>query len=195
MGQGAGNDWDAGYRRGRYAFLRRPQEQLRLDEIARIVETITRRHGACEVADIGCGEGLLASRLNSASITRYVGVDLSRTALSRMPKAAFPVSAVCSALGDWDGRPVGNAPRVLIASEVLYYDAEGVAHLRRLAETVRSTVAVIVSCVAGKQDKPNWQTASVRLWRELARAGWPELARQHLANGDLAWDIAAYDLA
>lgn len=190
-----GQGWDAGYRHGRLAFLHRPEEQARLDEIAGIIGSLAARHGPCEVVDIGCGEGLLIGRLAGSAVVSYVGVDLSQVALGRLPQAPFPVRPVCAALGKWDGAPVGQAPRILVASEVLYYDPESVAHLERLVKAAPATVAAIVSCVAGKPDKPNWQEASARLWAALAKTGWPVCERRRPAKGDLAWDIVAYDLA
>ncbi len=190
-----GQGWDAGYRHGRFAFLRRPEELARLDEIAALIAALIARHGPCEIVDIGCGEGLLVPRLKSLSVTRYIGLDVSGVALSRVPSATFPVTRVCQPLAQWDGSPGGNSPRILVASEVLYYGADGVAQLQRLAQAIPATVAVIVSCVAGRRDKPNWDAASRRLWSEMTAPGWPVSARRVVQEGELAWDIAAYDIS
>jgi trans-aconitate methyltransferase len=192
MKPNTGKSWDWGYQQGRFAFLHRPAEQLRLTAIARMIAGLIASKGACEVVDIGCGEGLLLDHLKGLAITRYIGLDLSHVALSRLPKADFAVSKVCKSLAQWDGEPAGNAPRILVASEVLYYEPDGVRELVRLGEGIASTCAAIVSCVAGHPGKPNWEQASQRLWHELAQTGWPQTERLSIRDSGLMWDIAAH---
>lgn len=186
--------WDADFKAGKLAFLHRPAELKRFPQIGAMIERSARIHGAVEVADIGSGEGLLLPWLSPQTVKRYVALDLSGVALKAIRDGKVPVARVRSSLAAWDGRPDPVAPRILVASEVLYYDPQGVMHLRKLAVRSPRTVEVIVSCVAGRNDKPNWTAASQRLWTELRGTGWRRIETQSLRDdhAGLAWDISRY---
>jgi hypothetical protein len=186
--------WDAEFKAGKLAFLHRPAELKRFAEIGAMVDRASRIHGPVEIADIGSGEGLILNHLPRGAVKRYLAVDISGVALKAIRDGQAPVARVRASLADWDGRPEPVSPRILIASEVLYYDNNGVAQLRRLAVRVPRTVEVIVSCVSGRPDKPNWTTASERLWRELRATGWRriEMTKVSDARSSLQWDIARF---
>jgi SAM-dependent methyltransferase len=188
--------WDADFRSGRLDFLRRPSEQMRLGEIAAMVGRAARLHGPVEVVDLGCGEGLLLGRLDPALVKRYVAVDISGVALKAIREGRVPVARVRASVAAWDGRPEPVAPRIIVASEVLYYDPQGVTHVRKAAAAMPRTVEVIVSCVQGRPDKPNWTASSQRLWRDMRLTGWRrvEAVTTRDERAGLAWDIARYAL-
>lgn len=189
----SGASWDSEFRAGKYEFLKKPAEQARLDAIAAMIERSLDADGPCEVVDIGCGEGLLAERL-PVGVTRYVGVDISAVALARQSARSVPVARVRASLADWDGNPPATARRILVASEVLYYDRAAVGDLKRLADTTGTVSDIIVSCVAAHPDKPNWAEASEHLWADLAATGWRLVDEERLEDEDtgIAWDVARY---
>jgi SAM-dependent methyltransferase len=190
MGWQSGEAWDERYRAGKYRFLRDAVERARLDRIARLIADIAARDGACEVVDIGCGEGLLLEAIGGLPITRYIGVDLSAVALSRLPRSDIETLAICKPFGQWDGRPEASAPRVYVASEVLYYAPDAGKALQRIVGG--GPAHVIVSCVAGEAGKPNWTAASRALWRELAATGWAKERAAQVRQGGHVWDIVQY---
>lgn len=184
--------WDREFGAGKYAYLHKPSERARLTEIAAMIDRSIREGGACEIVDIGCGEGLLLGQLAGLDIVRYVGLDISAVALSRLPVSTVPVVRVHAPLSQWDGAPAPAARRILVASEVLYYEPTGVHDLARVAHA--TAAEVIVSCVGGHPDKPNWTSASAKLWREMAQTGWPVIEQRQLGDGQsgIVWDIARY---
>lgn len=186
--------WDADFKAGKLAFLHRPAELKRFGEIAAMIERAARIHGAVEVVDIGAGEGLLLRHLSPLSVKRYLALDISGVALKAIRDGRVSVARVRSSLAAWDGRPEPVAPRIIIASEVLYYDPHGVTQLRKLAARSPRTVELIVSCVAGRNDKPNWTAASQRLWSELRTSNFRRIEAQCVRDerAGLAWDIARY---
>jgi len=186
--------WDADFRSGRFSFLHKPAEQKRLMEIAAMIARAAREHGPVEVADIGCGEGLLLRFLDPRLVKRYIALDISGVALKAIREGTIPVARVRSGFAEWDGRPQPIAPRIVVASEVLYYDVQGVSQMRKALSRSPRTVEVIVSCVAGRPDKPNWAASSLELWHQVRLAGWRRL-EQTLVRDDragLAWDIARF---
>ena len=186
--------WDAEFKSGRLGFLRRPSELRRFVEIGAMVARAAQQNGPVEVVDIGSGEGLLLSQLRTQSVQRYIALDISGVALKAIRDGLVPVARVRSSLAAWDGRPEPVAPRILVASEMLYYDPGGVMQLRKLAARWPRTIEVVVSCVAGRADKPNWAAASTALWRDMRATGWRRLELVQVADkqAELAWDIARY---
>lgn len=152
------------------------------------------RHGPVTLVDIGCGEGLLLPLVSPEIVTEYIAVDLSQIALENIVKSEIPVRKIASSLADLrDLSAVAAGPLVMVASEVLYYDRNGVDHLQRLAKTADCR-EVIISCVAGRADKPNWEAASKKLWAELARTGWQSAETKTVKEANLNWDIVRYTL-
>ncbi len=189
--------WDAEFRAGKYAFLRKPSERARLGAIAAMIDRSTRMRRPVEIADIGSGEGLLLDFLDPGRVERYVAIDISREALRGVPDGEIAVRRVRAGLHEWDGRPAPVARRILVASEVLYYHPLGVQHLKMLGERLGGASEAIVSCVAGKAGKPNWTHSANRLWRGMRGIGWRriEAVRVRDAEADLSWDIARYATA
>jgi SAM-dependent methyltransferase len=185
--------WDERYRAGKYDYLHGSREMARLRALAQFVNESC-IDGTCEIVDIGCGEGLLLGFLDPAKVARYVAVDLSAEALERIAPSRVPVVKLRSSLGEWEGGPRQVAPRVIVASEVLYYDPHGVRHLKRAIARAGNVRAVIVSCVGGHPEHPNWREPSERLWAQLAAAGFgePQWRRVEDNGTGIVWDFARY---
>ncbi len=183
--------WDERFRSGKLSYLHQPDELVRLREIAAMCGQFASAEQKVEIADIGSGEGLLARYLDPQKIARYVAIDVSGEALARISDLHPDVVTVRAGLGEWDGKPEPRYPRVLVASEVLYYVPDGVEQLKVLAHQ-EGAAGIIVSCVSGRPDKPNWTASSRRLWTELATTGWQMQARRRVATPRNAWDITAY---
>lgn len=185
--------WDRRFRAGKYDFLRKPAETLRLDAIAEMIAAFASTNGPLEVADLGCGEGLLLPKLGKEAVARYLALDISAEALLRLPVSPVPAFPVHSTVSAWDGKPAPVAPRILVASEVLYYEPEGGAALARLMRAP-GTAGAIVSCVAGRPDKPNWQKGADRLWSSLDAAGLRRVEERKVADAGTSWDIVRFAL-
>src|SRR4029077_21163202 len=71
--------WAAQYAAGRWDFLAQLSELSRFSVLAGYVHQL-KPGGA--VLDVGCGQGVLLRRLPSSSYSRYVGIDLSASAIS-----------------------------------------------------------------------------------------------------------------
>ncbi len=69
---------DYEYASGAWAHFFGPSEQARHDELVRLIHAA---HPRPRLLDLGCGSGRLASLLNPASLTHYLGVDLSEEGL------------------------------------------------------------------------------------------------------------------
>src|SRR3984885_559627 len=88
--------WEAQYAAGRWDFLAQLSELSRFGVLASYIGHL--KPGAA-VLDIGCGQGVLLRRLPSAAYCRYVGVDLSASAISvaqqQQPERSTFLAADC----------------------------------------------------------------------------------------------------
>lgn len=75
--------WEAQYAAGRWDFLAQLPELARFSILAGYICHL-KPGGA--VLDTGCGQGVLLGRLPSACYTRYVGIDLSGSAIAAAQK-------------------------------------------------------------------------------------------------------------
>src|ERR1700727_1926488 len=71
--------WEAQYAAGRWDFLAQLSELARFSVLAGYICHL-KPGGA--VLDTGCGQGVLLRRLPRSSYSRYVGIDLSASAIS-----------------------------------------------------------------------------------------------------------------
>jgi 2-polyprenyl-3-methyl-5-hydroxy-6-metoxy-1,4-benzoquinol methylase len=136
--------WEEQYRRGDWGFMRR------LDELARYsVISGYLRHGTPggSVLDIGCGEGILRDELRVQGYSRYVGVDISETAIEQAratsddtpdDKATF----VAANAETWV--PEGRFDAVVL-NECVYYFEEPIPTLQRYWEAVAPGGLLVVS--------------------------------------------------
>ena len=71
--------WEAQYAAGRWDFLAELSELARFSVLAGYIWHL--KPGAA-VLDVGCGQGVLLRRLPSCSYSRYVGIDVSGSAIA-----------------------------------------------------------------------------------------------------------------
>ena len=88
--------WEAQYAAGRWDFLAQLSELSRFSVLAGYIWQL--KPGG-SVLDVGCGQGVLARRLPDSAYSRYVGIDLSGSAIAvaqqRQPERTAFVAADC----------------------------------------------------------------------------------------------------
>ncbi|PCI05486.1 MAG: hypothetical protein COB78_02485 [Hyphomicrobiales bacterium] len=186
--------WNSEFAAGKLNFLRRDNEQVRLKLVARLI------HGHLEgeavpLIDLGSGEGHLCKWLDEAKISQYVAVDISDVALGNIVEAKIPVTRICQSLATYfPDDEMKSSPLVIVANEVLYYGADSVDQLKRIAEGQSENCLVVISAVGPHPDKPNWTAASIKLWKEIDALGWckleVEIARDE--ESGVIWDIVIF---
>lgn len=184
-------DWEQEYADGRFDFLDKPHEQLR----HAVISCLISRHAPGEVIDLGCGRGQQLLWLRPADVTRYTGVDVSPTALAALPQSPIPSETVVSSIEDY--RAPARAVGAIVCSEVLYFVADPVGELQRIARDATSVAAIIVSLVVPNERKPNWKKDVDAVWSAFERSGMPLLDRVRVESSAarIAWDVALYRVA
>lgn len=100
-------NWNAEYREGQWDYL--DNEGIRYRAIAeRVPEN-------ADVLDVGCGPGLMLNYMNS--FRSYLGMDISREAVSRAPKREHAEFSVASVESFFTKKQFST----IIFNELLYY--------------------------------------------------------------------------
>ncbi len=136
--------WNAEYESGRWEYL----EQLpELSRYSVLVGYMSHFRPAGSVLDVGCGSGVLYRRIPPHARARYVGVDLSSSAVANLQKLHDERSAFCAA----DGEHYVPTERfdIIVFNEVLYFFKEPRAAVERYARTLNDGGVLLVStCTA-----------------------------------------------
>ena len=132
--------WDAQYRAGGWAFMRRLDEVARYAVIAGYLHPL--RPGG-SVLDIGCGEGLLLDHLRPLGYSRYQGIALSAAAVEQAAPRADARTTFAAA----DAEAFASPERwdAIVFNECVYYFNDPVATVRRYGDWLEDGGAVIVS--------------------------------------------------
>lgn len=186
--------WNSEFTAGKWNFLRGNDEQVRLKLVARLIHNHLDGE-AVPLIDLGSGEGHLCNWLDEDKISQYVAVDISDVALENIVEAKILVTRICESLATYSpGVGLKSVPLVIVANEVLYYDADSVDQLKRIAEGQNEECLVVISAVGPHPDKPNWTAASIKLWKEIDGLGWHKLEAEVVRDEEsgVIWDIVVF---
>ena len=181
------NRWETEYRAGRWAYLKGLQEAARFGVVAAYL-----RHAMPPgpLLDIGCGEAMLAGYVGRPRVTRYVGVDISQTALDLARVEPGWGSLVCSALEDYAPTP-GERFAAIVFNEVLFFTERPGDVLARSRAWLEPDGIVIVSMYQTPRPESGARRIVEAVWQALDGAGWRALDETSLTNEpkQLTWRI------
>ena len=172
--------WEAQYAAGKWDFLGGLSELARFSVLAGYICHL-KPGGA--VLDCGCGQGILLRRLPSSSYTKYVGIDLSASAIAVARQAQNERSAFL--INDCDAySPVENFD-VMVFNEVLCCLSDPLHTVQRYARSLNPGGLLLVSlCTAA-------HGSATILWRlKRAFAVVDEVRVVHSGRG-VSWVCAA----
>ena len=167
--------WNQEFGAGKWDFLGSAREMPRYAVIAGYFGAGSGRRS---VLDVGCGAGLLQPWLKRFGYARYLGIDLSDTAIETAQALADPETRFEAADAESFVPP---APfDVIIFNEMLYYMHDPVAMLGRYAEKLASDGIFIVSL---------WECReSVRAWSKV-RGALEVLDETSVVRTGVSWRI------
>jgi 2-polyprenyl-3-methyl-5-hydroxy-6-metoxy-1,4-benzoquinol methylase len=138
--------WEAQYATGRWDYLGQLSELARFSILAGYICHL-KPGGA--VLDAGCGQGDLLRRLPSPCYSRYVGIDVSSTAISTARKQQTERSAFFAV--DCDEYALTERFDVIVFNEVLICLRDPLATVERYARSLNSGGLLLVSmCTAAR---------------------------------------------
>jgi len=173
--------WEAQYAAGRWDYLGRLSE---LSRYSVLVGYICHLRPGGVVLDAGCGQGLLLSRLPEFAYSKYVGIDVSETAIAAA--RALEKGPRSLLVTDCDGYTPGEQFDVIVFNEVLYCLRDPLAVVERYTHSLRSDGVVLVSmCSAARGASAIFE----RLNAEYSPVDQTRVT--HVQTG-LSWDCAAF---
>jgi 2-polyprenyl-3-methyl-5-hydroxy-6-metoxy-1,4-benzoquinol methylase len=138
--------WEAQYAAGRWDFLGQLSELARFSVLAGYIAHL--KPGAA-VLDVGCGQGVLLRRLPSAAFSRYVGIDLSGSAIAVAQQQPPPRSTFLAA--DCEEYSPTEHFDVIVFNEVLCCLRDPLSTVERYALSLTSGGLLLVSmCTAAR---------------------------------------------
>jgi SAM-dependent methyltransferase len=165
--------WEAQYKKGSWDRL--VDSQPNTERIARLVEESKAQY----VLDVGCGNGGVAKALLPfPDNMRYVGIDISETAIARAIQVAPDAHWI---VGDIVHRPENvHDVDIIIFNEVLYY-VDIAKVLQVYTPVIKKDGVVIISIIR------SWRTPF--LWRRI-RHFVTLIESKKIQSGDMSWDVA-----
>jgi 2-polyprenyl-3-methyl-5-hydroxy-6-metoxy-1,4-benzoquinol methylase len=136
--------WESQYRGGQWTFLQELEQMTRYSVIAGYIHALARK-GA--LLDVGCGEGILLDRLGAHDFSKYVGIDISQTAVELARKKRSDRSTFFQA--DAEHFIPAESFDAIIFNEVLYYFADPLAVAQRYRAWLRPRGLFISSLYLG----------------------------------------------
>lgn len=150
---------EAEYRAGAWDYLDGDEELPRFGVVAAYCHRYAR---GGSVLEIGCGEGLLAQRLGTLGVARFVGLDVAPSAIDRARALCLPFATF--AVGHAETFEPDTTFDVILFHEMLEYLAEPEAVVHRyerwLAPDGRFVVSQFVSPESAR---------ARHIWRRLHR--------------------------
>lgn len=172
--------WEAQYAAGRWDYLAQLPELARFSILAGYISHL-KPGGA--VLDTGCGQGALLGRLSSACYSRYVGIDLSGSAIAVAQKQQRERSTFLVA--DCEEYSPVERFDVIVFNEVLCCLRDPVHTVERYARSLNPDGVLLVSlCTAARGSAAILR----RLKREYATVDEVEVAH---GGRKISWACAA----
>jgi 2-polyprenyl-3-methyl-5-hydroxy-6-metoxy-1,4-benzoquinol methylase len=138
--------WEAQYATGRWDYLAELSELARFSVLAGYICHL--KPGGT-VLDTGCGQGVLLRRLPSSSYSKYVGIDLSESAITVAQQHANERSTFLAA--DCEEYSPAQQFDVIVFNEVLCCLHDPLRTVQRYARALNPGGILLVSlCTAGR---------------------------------------------
>lgn len=172
--------WEAQYAAGRWDFLAQLPELARFSVLAGYIHHL-KPGGA--VLDTGCGQGILLSRLPSTCYSRYVGIDVSGSAIAVAQKQQGERSTFLVA--DCEEYSPAEHFDVIVFNEVLCCLRDPLGTVERYARSLNPDGLLLVSLCTSARG------SATILW-QLKRA-YATLDEVRVVHGgrEISWECAA----
>lgn len=132
--------WDTQYRRGIWDYL---NDNLEVERFEAVIQQAALYAPGGKMLEIGCGEGILQSRMPPGSYTKYAGIDLSKVAIRKAARLQNEQTKyICADMETY--QPSDNFD-LIIFNESLYYGKDPVQLLQRYVQFLEPAGHIIIS--------------------------------------------------
>jgi len=171
-------EWNHQYRTGMWDYLSDHLEAQRYEAILEAVQTYGNNRNILEV---GCGEGILQSRMQPGAYSSYLGIDISEVAIKKAERLCNETTQYVQANME-TYVPTGRYD-VIIFNESLYYALQPVQLLNQYAQFLEEKGHVILSI---------YETEENRRLRSAIEQRYPVRAQQVSTNQRGSWYCQIY---
>ncbi|HEY2922456.1 MAG TPA: class I SAM-dependent methyltransferase [Candidatus Binatia bacterium] len=171
--------WEAQYHDGQWAFLEELEQVTRYSIIAGYIHALARK-GA--LLDVGCGEGILLDRLGARDFSKYVGIDISQTAVELARKKRSGRSTFFQASAEHF--VPAESFDAIIFNEVLYYFADPLAVAQRYSAWLRPR-GLFISSLYMDSDR-------ARATARLLKRAFQTIDEVKVTSNANTWQISAF---
>ena len=145
--------WQKEYASGRWEYMWGLDELVRYSNIMAYVRYLKPRGS---ILDLGSGEGILQERLGAESYSRYIGVDISQSAIKKAQvrqdgKTTFICADLVTFVPDCSFD-------VIVFNEILYYLDDPLSIMKYYARFLEPNGIFIVSMYITEDTIHNWRT-------------------------------------
>lgn len=144
-------DWESEYANGRWSYLAGLKE---LAHYSIIVGYCASLKPGGRVLDVGCGEGVLQTRLSPQDCRRYLGIDFAAESIRHVAERAdavtdFQVADVATFATDLKFD-------VIVFNEILYYFENPLSIIQRYQDFLDTSGIMIVSMIMKRNNISIW---------------------------------------
>jgi 2-polyprenyl-3-methyl-5-hydroxy-6-metoxy-1,4-benzoquinol methylase len=132
--------WETGYLSKKWNYLREIKELARYSVIIGYM-TFLKQEGA--VLDVGCGEGILFDRFRPYGYSRYLGIDISETSLTKLMKNQDERTSFIKV--DAETYSPGEQFDIIVFNESLYYFHDPFKTFEKYTGVLKKNGVLIVS--------------------------------------------------
>jgi len=145
-------EWERLFESGSYDRLDSIPERARYSLIVGQCDVL----GVRSILDVGCGQGVLAKRLNRVTYDRYVGIDISQTAIAQA-RRELPDPRNTYLVSDADAFDTADRFDLLVFNECLYYMEDPASVVRRYLAFLRPGGHVSISMYHTIRSRAVWK--------------------------------------
>ena len=170
--------WEHQYKKGKWEYLHDPLEGPRFEAV---IAALQRYADKGSILEIGCGEGILQSRMQPGSYSRYVGVDLSEVAIQKATHLNNEITHYQAA--DMETFTTDEKFDVVLFNESVYYAKKPLQLMQRYAQYLKPGGHIILSI---------YKTADNEAVISKITSAWPVLEQKISSNERGSWYCQVY---
>jgi SAM-dependent methyltransferase len=171
--------WDAQYWWGNWDYLK---DTLETDRYQAVLNAVDKYAHNGHILEVGCGEGILQSRMRPGSYTKFIGIDFSKIAIKKAaPLRNVNTFYLCADMEVYEPKERFDT---IVFNESLYYSKRPVQLMQRYARFLRAGGSIILSI---------YESEETRDLREALQSHFAPLEQTVSRNERASWYCQVYD--
>lgn len=171
--------WDLQYRSGKWDYLKDPLEVKRYEAVH---NAIAKYADKGYIMEVGCGEGILQSRMKPGSYEKFIGIDYSKVAIKKAAHLCNEKTEYIYA--DMEVYEPKEQFDAIVFNESIYYAKNPIELIRKYAQFLRPDGQMILSI---------YESEATRELMKAIQSAYPMREETVSKNERAAWHCQVYD--